>query len=84
MSDTLESVKYIVREMGFADFVRNKLAGVRWVSESDLETLDRMLFLARKVTCMACNGRGHTFVQDICRTCDGSGERSYMVPKKDK
>lgn len=74
MSSTLDTIRNVVNEMEFAASVRNVLTGVRLIHETDKQTLDRIISLARKVICPACQGYGHTIVQHVCRACDGRGD----------
>ena len=58
-----------------------KLSGIRFIHESDEETIDRVCLQARKTMCGDCGGRGSGIV-GTCRLCCGSGERAYDPNEK--
>lgn len=77
MSDPLDVLKSLVSEIEFGRMVRRKLTGLRFVSESDEQTLDRALAQARKTICAGCKGDGRNILGSPCRQCHGTGERAY-------
>lgn len=61
------------------EWTSGKLAGIRTVSESDRQTLERVLEQARKTICGHCWGTGRSRVMTgkPCRHCHGLGEKAY-------
>jgi len=76
MDDSIDIFESILHRAKFGRNVSGKLGLVRFVHESDMQTLERIIEAAQKITCPECRGYRRTFV-GICRHCDGTGERAY-------
>jgi ribosomal protein L40E len=74
--DPLSSFKYVIELAEKARRISQKLTRSRFVHETDEQTLDRIIHLARKIICDSCGGKG-TFAGSSCRKCAGTGERPY-------
>jgi RecJ-like exonuclease len=74
--DPVRSFRAVLALAEFGRLTSGRLGGVRHAHESDEQTLERVLELARKVTCPRCNGRGRSMGRP-CRECHGTGERAY-------
>lgn len=70
--DPLRALEVVLIEAHFGRSVRDKLAGVRFIHESDEETLDRVLQIARNAQCPACRGRA-IGIAGICPICNSTG-----------
>lgn len=74
--DVLSHLKSTVAHVEFSLRVRSALTGVRLIDETDDETFDRMMRLAKKVICTECRGYRRLMISGrTCPNCDGSGER---------
>lgn len=71
--DTLQHLRSLISEVEFAQSVRRKLTGVRLISESDMETFERVMKLACKMICWDCRGYGHGIGGSSCDKCGGNG-----------
>jgi len=70
----LKELKSIVSQLELLERMRTKLAMIRLIHESDEETFDRMMNLAKTCICKECRGYGRpTFGDGICKTCNGTG-----------
>jgi len=82
MSDFLKELKSVVYELEMLQRMRVKLTKVRLIHESDEETFDRMMELARTCICRECRGYGKTMFGDgPCQTCQGTGNLQSLEPK---
>lgn len=69
----LEQADALAAELRFAEYIRNKLTGVRLVHEHERVTFERILRLAAERICPACRGYGKTLSGCHCDTCNGKG-----------
>lgn len=69
----LEQAEALANDLRFAEYVRNKLNGVRLVHEHEWVTFERLLRLAMERLRQACRGYGKTLSGCHCDTCDGKG-----------
>jgi hypothetical protein len=76
---TLENVLFWAK---FGKWASDKLAGVRFVHESDKDTLKRIIKQAQKTVCPNCRGRRLIF-NSKCDKCHGTGEKLYDPHIKD-
>lgn len=76
----LEHLKETIAHVEFSLKVRSALTSVRLIHESDAETFERVMRLARNGICNDCRGYGSVPVTGrFCVACDGTGER----PRRD-
>lgn len=76
MSDVLANLKEVVSHLEFSLKVRTALTSVRLIDESDGETFERVMRLARKMICPECRGyRRQMVTGNVCADCGGTGER---------
>lgn len=68
-------VEGLLRELRFAQKVRNALTGVRLVHESDEQTFERILALGASLVCSRCRGYGKTASGCECPECHGARVR---------
>lgn len=73
----LSIFRSVLKMAEFGEWVSDQLAGIRTVSESDKETLERVLTQARKTICELCRGTGESCTFSPCRHCHGTGEKAY-------
>lgn len=77
MSKFLENLKETIAHVEFSLSVRSALTSVRLVHETDKETFERVMKLARSRICGACSGYGREAVGGrFCACCGGTGEKS--------
>jgi len=77
-NDPVEALESVLALAKFGRLVSRKLTSVRYVHESDEQTLDRVIGQALKTLCRYCGGDGRQMVVDgPCRECNGTGERAY-------
>lgn len=69
----LGQVDQLANELRFAEYIRNKLNGIRLVHEHESMTFERVLRLATGRICTACRGYGTTLSGGHCDACDGKG-----------
>lgn len=69
----LDQAKDLVRELEFIARVRRELTYSRLIHESDGDTFDRLMNLARGRICRQCRGYGQTMSRDVCPACQGEG-----------
>lgn len=56
----------------------DRLCSVRRIHESDMQTLERIIKQACKITCKQCGGDGHrAWSERLCDRCEGTGEAKY-------
>lgn len=75
MNDAIKTVQNLLCELEFAAHARKAILGVRLLHETDKQTLDRIVLLAHKSICRACNGYGYNSSGDTCGACDGAGSK---------
>lgn len=81
--DPISAFKSVLHWAEFGRRVSGKLGGIRFIHESDEQTLDRVLKQAVKTICRDCRGDGRrTFGDGPCRGCNGTGERMYDPNEK--
>jgi RecJ-like exonuclease len=81
VSNLLTQFKNVVYQLELLERMRAKLTQVRLIHESDEETFDRMMKLAKTCICKECRGYGRlTFGDGICKTCNGTGNLQGLEP----
>lgn len=69
----LHDLKALVTDLEFLQKTRSELCKFRLIHETDAQTLDRVLKLARSVICQSCGGYGRSMFHVKCEACDGTG-----------
>lgn len=76
--DSIKTLKSVVHWAEFGERVSGKLGSIRFIHETDDQTLDRVLKQAIKTICNHCRGSGRPMVVDgPCSECHGTGEKAY-------
>lgn len=83
MADCLKVLEETIAWVKFGKKVSNKLSNVRFIHESDMDTLKRIVEQAQKTICQRCRGSGHNIIGGECRECHGTGEKPYDPYIKD-
>lgn len=84
MDDVVKSFKGLVALAELGQRLSGMLSGVRFIHETDEETLGRVLRQALKVCCAVCRGTGRPvfLTGTLCNECGGTGERAYDPREK--
>lgn len=78
MSDSIKALKSVLHWAEFGERVSGRLGGIRFIHETDDQTLDRVLKQAVKTICTYCRGSGRPMIVDgPCPECHGTGEKAY-------
>ena len=80
MEDQFAQFRSLLNHAEFAKDVSVKLTPFRRNSETDEQTLDRILNVAKKHLCPECGGLGYNSIGRTCVSCYGVGEKPQQKP----